>query len=156
MQFIPALLVPSCHEVPIASKDRIALSIFLKLNRGSEADQFLEIMAIVVCHFLGLRRKIMFACFSCDTRLECTLNDVPRKIVSGIEATGFKQSLRVQQPGFRQLLESQPVHSYTSRFRTSSALSSMNLRRLSTSSPISVVKIWSLSTRSSSEILSSV
>src|SRR5882724_9848237 len=33
------------------------------------------------------------------------------------------------------------LHNYTSRFRTSNAFSSMNLRRLSTSSPISVVKI---------------
>src|SRR5258706_763741 len=47
-------------------------------------------------------------------------------------------------------------HDYTSRLRTSSAFSSMNLRRASTSSPISVVNIWSLCTRSSSETFNRV
>jgi hypothetical protein len=37
---------------------------------------------------------------------------------------------------------------YTSRFRTSSAFSSINFRRLSTSSPISVEKMFSVSARS--------
>src|ERR1700681_2915779 len=44
----------------------------------------------------------------------------------------------------------------TSRFRTSSAFSSMNLRRLSTSSPISVEKIASVSARSCRSTFKSV
>src|SRR5258706_7005321 len=58
--------------------------------------------------------------------------------------------------GVTQVILSPAIFSYTSKFRTSSAFSSMNLRRASTSSPISVVKIWSDNTRSSSDTLSNV
>src|SRR5258708_29514246 len=46
--------------------------------------------------------------------------------------------------------------SYTSRFRTSSAFSSINFRRLSTSSPISVEKMFSVSARSCRSTFNSV
>src|SRR5437667_12232030 len=83
------------------------------------------------------------------------LSQLRHRLAGGF-AKGFQvsaQQFQIHRQRFNAFVDRHP---YTSRFFTSSALSSMNLRRFSTSSPISVEKISSLSTASSRRTTSSV
>src|SRR5262249_39780207 len=78
------------------------------------------------------------------------LDLLPRLVYRSVRSTCC-HLLTVLLPDIKERIDAdESVAGYTSRFFTSRAFSSMNFRRFSTSSPISVLKISSLSTASSS------